>query len=217
MGVKIADEQFILLADKALYWPEQKILCIADAHFGKGAAYRALGQPVPHGTTAENIKRLDSLLAHHETRQIIFLGDFLHAPESHAMATLNALIKWRTQNKNLKCTLIRGNHDLRAGDPPENLAFDVVNEPYLIGAFAFCHTPQIQPDYHVFAGHVHPVFKINGKGRQRLKLPCFHHSAEITILPSFGEFTGGFVLPNAGRNKIFITDGKALWLVNNTL
>ena len=91
----LAGVELWLLAEKAIYWPARQALLVADIHFGKAAAFRALGQPVPHGTTAGNIARLDSLLARYDCREIIFLGDFLHAPESRAPLTLDTLERWR--------------------------------------------------------------------------------------------------------------------------
>lgn len=207
----IKNHEMLLLADKALYWPQYKALLIADAHFGKAAAYRALGQPVPQGTTSRNLQRLNTLLNQYPVEQIIFLGDFLHAPESHAPSTLAALRNWRQQYAGLQCILIRGNHDLRAGDPPADLNFIVVTEPYLMGDFALQHIPKPHPTHHVIAGHVHPVFRLMGKGRQSMKLPCFYHNAEMTLMPSFGEFTGGFMVENKIDGQIFLLDGKYVW------
>lgn len=211
--VQIAGCDVLLLADKALYWPQQQMLCIADAHFGKAAAYRALGQPVPHGTTAANLLRLDALLACYPVRALVFLGDFLHAPKSHAPATLAALHEWRHRHAVLTCKLVRGNHDLRAGDPPSTLGMEVVNEPYLTGPFALRHTPASHATQHVIAGHVHPVFQLQGRGRQRLRLPCFHITDTMTLLPSFGEFTGGHAVQVISSSRTFITDGTAIWSV----
>jgi hypothetical protein len=41
MEIVLAGETLRLLPDKALYWPRQQTLFIADAHFGKVAAFRA--------------------------------------------------------------------------------------------------------------------------------------------------------------------------------
>ena len=60
--VELAGEELWLLAEKAIYWPRHTTLLIADAHFGKSAAYRQLGQPVPVGTTQANLGVLDTLL-----------------------------------------------------------------------------------------------------------------------------------------------------------
>ena len=215
IGVQIAGCEVLLLADKALYWPQQQMLCVADAHFGKAAAYRSLGQPVPHGTTAANLLRLDALLATYPVRELVFLGDFLHAPKSHAPATLAALHEWRHRHAALAFKLVRGNHDLRAGDPPGTLAIEMVNEPYLSGPFALRHTPVLDAAHHVIAGHVHPVFQLEGRGRQRLRLPCFHITDEMTLLPSFGEFTGGHAVQVTPSSRTFITDGSGIWPIAN--
>ncbi|MES2546285.1 MAG: ligase-associated DNA damage response endonuclease PdeM [Pseudomonadota bacterium] len=210
-SLTINKQEFIVLADKALYWPQQKSLLIADAHFGKAAAYRALGQPVPQGTTSRNLQRLDALLKQHAVEKIIFLGDFLHAPKSHAFSTLSALRSWRLENAHIQCILIRGNHDLRAGDPPADLDFNVVTEPYLVDGFALQHIPKPHATHHVIAGHVHPVYRLLGKGRQSIKLPCCYHTPDLTLLPSFGEFTGGYLVEKDEHSQLFILNGECVW------
>ena len=39
-------------------------------------------------------------------------------------------------------------------------------------------------------GHIHPSFELKGKGKQKIKLPCFYITTKNIIFPSFGEFTG---------------------------
>lgn len=214
-GLEIGGSHVLLLADKALYWPERKLMCVADAHFGKAAAYRALGQPVPHGTTAANLARLDALLTAYPTEQLIFLGDFLHAKKSHAPATLAALQRWRQRHPALSCVLIRGNHDRHAGDPPAALEMSVVNEPLLVGPFALRHSPAPHDTLHVIAGHTHPVFRLRGSGRQRMRLPCFFNTQAMTVLPSFGDFTGGCDIERRDGHRIFVTDGAGIWALQS--
>ena len=213
LALNIGTTTLLLLADKAIFWPEQQALLIADAHFGKAAAYRALGQPVPQGTTTANLKRLDALLEKYQAKQLIFLGDFLHAPKSHAPATLAALHEWRKKHRDLKLILVRGNHDIKAGDPPPSLEVDVVNEPYLLSNIALQHIPSPHATHHVVAGHVHPTFRLQGKGRQSLRLPCFHHEPALTLLPSFGDFTGGYAIEKTSTSKVYVTDGSSVWPV----
>ncbi len=213
LRIEHAGTELWLLADKALYWPEQRALLIADIHFGKAAAYRRLGQPVPHGTTAANLQRLDALLARYPAREIIFLGDFLHAPESRSEATLAALRQWRHVRPELRLTLVRGNHDQRAGDPPGDLAVEVVDEPLLRGPFALQHEPHPHPTHAVLAGHLHPAFCLQGKGRQRLRLPCFSIEARVSLLPAFGEFTGAVEIDPAPGRRLFVVGGDGVWAV----
>ena len=121
--------------------------------------------------------------------------------------------EWRQRHAALACTLIRGNHDRRAGDPPPTLEIKIVNEPLLLDPFALRHTPVAQAGHHVIAGHVHPAFQLRSKGRQSLRLPCFRCTDELTVLPSFGDFTGGQVLEARTGSRIFVTDGSGVWSV----
>jgi DNA ligase-associated metallophosphoesterase len=209
--VSLAGTELWLLPEKAAYWPEQKVLLVADAHFGKAAAYRRLGQPVPHGTTQSNLQVLDLLLAQYPSQALVFLGDFLHGPGSHAPATLAALAQWRVRHPRLGIVLVRGNHDVRAGDPPAELGFEIVNEPLLLGPFALQHEPVPCPGRHVLAGHVHPVYRLRGKGRQSLRLPCFQLGSEVSLLPAFGAFTGGHEVRREPGVRLLVSGDGRVW------
>ena len=52
LNVHVAGEDLLLLPEKAVYWPAEQMLIVADIHFGKAASFRALGVPVPRGTTS---------------------------------------------------------------------------------------------------------------------------------------------------------------------
>jgi DNA ligase-associated metallophosphoesterase len=211
LPVDYAGETVWLLPERALWWPAGRVLFVADLHLGKAATYRALGQPVPAGTTRENLARLSRLLQRYQPLQLVFLGDFLHAAQARTPSVLNGLRAWREQFAALECVLVRGNHDSRAGDPPPSLGIHGVNEPYLVGPFAACHHPQLHAGQPVLAGHLHPVLNLRGPGRDHLRLPCFCIEAGLAILPAFGEFTGGWsVAPEAGR-QLYPAGGQAVW------
>jgi len=55
--ISAAGEHLLLLPQKAVYWPRASLLAIADIHFGKAAAFRSYGIPVPRGTTARTSTR----------------------------------------------------------------------------------------------------------------------------------------------------------------
>lgn len=206
-----AGETLHLLPEHALWWPAARILFIADLHLGKAASYRALGQPVPHGTTRENLRRIDALIARLDPARLVFLGDFLHAPQSLNPVLLVALHAWREEHAALAMTLVRGNHDSRAGDPPAALDIAVADEPHLLGSFACCHVPQSHPTHFVLAGHLHPVCRISGPGRDSLRLPCFVGEQRGAILPAFGEFTGGFMMHAAPGRRLYGIGGGRVW------
>ena len=187
------------------------MLFIADLHLGKAATYRALGQPVPAGTTRENLDRLSDLLMYYQPLQLVFLGDFMHAAQARTPSLLAALDTWRKQFAAIDCVLVRGNHDSRAGDPPATLGIEVVDEPWLIGPFAACHYPQQHPTHKVIAGHLHPAVHLYGPGRDHVRLPCFCFDEHQAILPAFGEFTGGWTVTPAPGSQLYPVGGQAVW------
>lgn len=203
LETEIGGERILLLPEKALYWPREKTLMVADIHFGKAASFRALGVPVPHGTTGENLALLDHLLATYDTQRIIFLGDFLHARAAQAPATLQAMLRWRERHAALELLLVRGNHDWHAGDPSALLRIAMADEPYRCGPFALCHHPETAADGYVIAGHVHPVYHLR-TAREALRLPCFIIGTTRAILPSFGAFTGGHALIPHATDRVYV-------------
>lgn len=206
----IASEIVHLLPERALYWPGQRMLVVADIHFGKAASFRALGVPVPRGTTAQNLAVLDRLLVRYAIEQIIFLGDFLHAANARAAGTLATIETWRGRYPALSLLLVRGNHDVHAGDPPPTLRIDSVDAPYYVDPFAFCHHPAALPGSYVMAGHVHPIIWLSSRV-DRVRLPCFLVGPQRMILPSFGAFTGGFaVTPMPDEQVYAVTDDRVI-------
>jgi len=208
-----AGERLHLLPERALWWPAARTLFIADLHIGKAATFRALGQPVPGGTTQENLARLDALIHRQGAREVVFLGDFLHAPQARTPQVLQALAAWRARHPQLGMTLVRGNHDDRAGDPPAELRIALADEPFALGPFACCHHPQTQPGRFVLAGHLHPACALQGAGRDSLRLPCFVSEPGLAILPAFGEFTGGLLLPRMPQRRLHAVGGGRVWLL----
>jgi DNA ligase-associated metallophosphoesterase len=186
----VGGETLQLLPQKAVLLPRSRTLLVADAHIGKAVSFRALGVPVPRGTTSETLSLLAQLVRRHSVRRIVFLGDFLHSARSHAPATLAAVARWRESHAELELVLVRGNHDDRAGDPPASWRFVVRDEPLHEDGLALCHHPQSRAGAYVLAGHLHPCVGVGGRAHDRLRLPCFHFGAQFGVLPAFGSFTG---------------------------
>jgi DNA ligase-associated metallophosphoesterase len=210
--VCVAGETLLLLAQKALYWPRRKMLVVADIHFGKAASFRALGVPVPSGTTSENLAALDALMALYDIEHLMFLGDFLHARAAHASATVAAMLAWRRRHPDVLLTLVRGNHDRRAGDPSAQLGMEIVDEPYALAPFSFCHHPDMATPGYALAGHIHPTYLLATRF-DALRLPCFVVGAARMILPSFGAFTGGFPITRESGDAVYVSSGEKVHLV----
>lgn len=182
-----------LLPQRAVWWPAARMALVADVHFGKAATFRRAGQPVPHGTTADNLARLDQVLAATGAQHLVFLGDFLHARSGAAQALWQQLLPWRQRHAVVEMTLVRGNHDLHAGDPPDALGIALADEPWQpmpdTGLRA-CHHPQPVAGATVLAGHWHPTATLLGRARDAVRLPCFAWVPGLLVLPAFGAFTG---------------------------
>jgi DNA ligase-associated metallophosphoesterase len=202
-----------LLPQRAAFDPELRLLLVADAHIGKAVSFRRLGVPVPGGTTAEALQRLDDAIAQTAAVGIVFLGDLLHSRRSLAAGTLSAVAAWRNRHAGLALTLVRGNHDAHAGDPPPALEVECVDGPLLAGPWALAHEPGAVPGAYTLAGHVHPGVVLGGRARDRLRLPCFRFGAAVGLLPAFGGFTGLHVPAREPGERVLAVAGGAVLAV----
>ena len=194
----------LLLAQRAVLLARYDTLVVADPHIGKAASFRRLGVAVPRGTTTETLAALGALVERHAVRRVVFLGDLLHSAHAQeAASTQAALARWRSARRALELTLVRGNHDERAGDPPVALGIDSVDEPLEFGALALCHHPEAPRGHHALAGHWHPCVQIGGRAHDRLRLPCFWFSGRVGVLPAFGAFTGMHPIRRGPGDRVF--------------
>jgi DNA ligase-associated metallophosphoesterase len=201
--LSVGGHALTLLPQKAAFLEELSTLLVADAHIGKAVSFRKWGVPVPRGTTTETLSVLSALVEATRARRIVFLGDFLHSARSHAASTLGAVARWRAKQAALELTLVRGNHDDRAGDPPAQLGFEVVDEPLVVGGLALCHHPKPRDGLYVLAGHLHPCVTLGGRAYDTLRLPCFHFGPQVGVLPAFGSFTGMHPIERTGPDRVF--------------
>jgi DNA ligase-associated metallophosphoesterase len=216
--IAAAGRPLTLLPEKAAFLASSRTLLVADAHIGKAVTFRALGVPVPRGTTTETLDVLSALVATWRARRIVFLGDFLHSARAHAPATLGAVARWRRGHKALELVLVRGNHDSRAGDPPAHLGIRVVDEPFALDGLALCHHPRPRRGAYVLAGHLHPCVSLGGRAFDHLRLPCFWLGDEVGVLPAFGAFTGMHPIRAGANDRVFpIADGAVAALRSRTL
>ncbi len=205
---EVAGERLALLPQRAAWWAREATLFVADFHLGKAASFRRAGIPLPPGTTADNLARLDAAMAGRRVARLAFLGDFLHSAEGRAPATLEAFARWRAGRPDLAITLVRGNHDDRAGDPPGEWDIACVDPGEALGPFALVHEPAPVRGRYALAGHVHPAVRLTEAGGQSLRLPCFWFGRAVGVLPSFGAFTGSaLVRPRAG-DRVFVVAGE---------
>lgn len=202
LTIRWKGEDLVLLPERAIYWPDQDSLLIADLHIAKGATLREAGIPVPPGSSQRTLDRLSKLIEHHRPAQILVLGDLFHGREAANPENLMLFETWK-QSVNVPILLVAGNHD-RWVKLDE---FGLVSHNYCdLGPFRLSHQP-IQCDRPVVCGHIHPGVLLSGRGRQIEKIACFWVQADQIVLPAFGELTGLYLVePRAGDN-IYIPVG----------
>jgi uncharacterized protein len=206
-----------LLPQRAVYLPAHHMLLVADAHIGKAVSFRRLGVPVPGGTTTDTLHRLTGALAACGAKHIVFLGDLLHSVRSRAAPTWAAVAAWREAHADLELTLIRGNHDSHAGDPPPEWRVRCINGPMHVGGIALSHHPDAVAGAYVLAGHIHPAWRLGaglrGLAHDSLRLPCFHFGPRVGVLPAFGAFTGMHVMPCGAEDRVAVVADEAVHAV----
>lgn len=204
----VAGTRVVLLPERALWIPSLDVLCVADLHWGKAAAFRAAHIPVPMGTTSSDLGRLSSALSATAASHLVVLGDLLHARAGRHEETLRTIAEWRARHDGVRITLVRGNHDQHAGDPPSSLGIVCVDEPLPVGPFIGMHEPAAHAGGYVLAGHLHPNVTVRGRGRQALRLPAFVFGAQVGVLPAFSSFTGGGMYEQAAGDRLFVIAGS---------
>lgn len=207
--VEVAGESLVLHPAKVAWWIRKSTLLLADSHFGKAATFRQAGLVVPPGTTARMLQRLSDLVQECKAERIIVLGDFVHSSARAESDFESELIAWRNQHRNLCLTLIRGNHDRGHAELFSAMRFEVLCEPHVEEAIAFCHRPDLAVGAGLYgiAGHIHPSLWIEDAGRAGVKLPCFIVGLRQMVLPAFGEFTGSATMPVKPGVRMFAVAG----------
>jgi DNA ligase-associated metallophosphoesterase len=208
---KVAGQDLVLLPERAVYWPAEKTLFVADFHLGKAASFRRAGIPLPSGTTAENVERLGCAIDKTGAKQVVFLGDFLHSAMGRTQSTFERFAAWRESRKAVDLTLVRGNHDKKAGDPPEEWSMRCIEAGETLGPFVLNHEPGASRGGYALAGHIHPAVRFSADGEKPLRLPCFWFGSRFGVLPAFGAFTGNAqVLPRRGDQVFVIAEHEVL-------
>jgi DNA ligase-associated metallophosphoesterase len=187
-----------MLADLsgALVWEEQRLLVVSDLHLEKGSSFALRGVLLPPYDTIATLGRLAGVIARHDPRMVIALGDSFHDRDAHARlseadrGTLTALQSRRDW------IWISGNHDPAL---PSDLGGVVANE-VAIGPIAFRHEPT--GAFGEIAGHLHPKARVAARGRA-MERRCFASDGERAVLPAFGAYAGGLSIRDAAFANIF--------------
>ncbi|RMG56158.1 MAG: ligase-associated DNA damage response endonuclease PdeM [Bacteroidetes bacterium] len=208
MDIELHGESLRLLPDRALYWPARQALLLADLHLGKSGHFRRHGIPVPGLASSHTLRRLETLVDTLRPEQIVFLGDLFHSSYNAEWEEFARLMR----RLHLPALLVRGNHDLLPPEAYAEAALQVVAEGYPMPPFELAHAPTGQPGQgYRLCGHLHPGVQLSGKGRQQLRLPCFHFGAFEGVLPAFGQFTGLAMIEPAKTDQVYVLAEDQVW------
>lgn len=213
LRVEAAGETLWLLPSGAVWWPATRTLFAADLHLGKGAAFRAQGQPVPAGSSARTLALLDDLFVAHRATRLVVLGDFWHGAEGLTPSLMDEVATFAARNPTV---LVLGNHDRRIHPP--GLPLQVAREALSLGPLTAAHEPP-RPGTPGFtlAGHWHTAISLRSHAGDRLRRPCFVRYPHALVLPAFGGLTGALTLrrgelARADADVAVIGDGQLHWV-----
>ena len=178
--------------DGALYWPEERVLVIADLHLEKGSSFATRGVLLPPYDTAATLERIAVLIARFTPHAVIALGDSFHDRKGPARIAAADRAALAGLQRGRDWIWIAGNHD---PDPAEGVGGSF-GGALAIGALVFRHEPTGAKGE--IAGHLHPVARVAGHGRT-VSRRCFASDGARLVMPAFGAFAGGLNV----RHRVF--------------
>ncbi len=194
-----AGHELALGAGRALYWPAERALLVADLHLEKASWFAARGSMLPPYDSRETLERIADAVRQTGARRVITLGDNFHDDtgalrlDAHCTGMLEAL------TRALDWVWITGNHDEQL---PKGFGGTIVPELEL-GGVILRHEARAGETAPELSGHYHPKLRVNVRNRH-IARPCAvlgrsAGGAERMILPAFGTLTGGM---DAGAPEI---------------
>ena len=188
--LSFAGEEFALVQGRALYWPREQALLVADLHLEKASWYATRGQFLPPYDSRETLERLALAIRETGARRVFTLGDNFHDSagterlEPHAAGMLAALVRatdW---------VWITGNHDASM----EAKSGGTLAEELEIAGLVLRHRAQKGETRPEMSGHYHPRVQLTVRERS-IRRPCAVVSrgagGDRMILPAYGALTGG--------------------------
>jgi uncharacterized protein len=205
LPIELRGEQLQLLPQRAIYWPAQKALLVADLHWGKSGHFRKHGIAIPGSTQTQDEIRLATLIATHKAERLIIAGDMFHSRQN---AETDLFSHWRKSHAQLHIDFITGNHDILPQTFYHQNQLTIHPESLQLGPFHITHDMPPTCTNFCIHGHIHPAARISGKGRSNIKLDCFCIDQDRLILPAFGNFTGNHIVAPALHRHIYIIAGN---------
>jgi uncharacterized protein len=199
-AVNVAGVSLVADLSGALFWEEQRLLVVSDLHLEKGSSFAVRGALLPPYDTAATLSRLGAVIARHDPRTVIALGDSFHDRDAHGRLSISDRETIAALQMRRDWIWIAGNHDPAL---PDDLGGTVADE-VVVGAIVFRHQPT--GAIGEIAGHLHPKARVSTRGRA-VERRCFAADGERVVMPAFGAYAGGLNIRDVAFAKIFQTLG----------
>ncbi len=203
--ITVAGTPLTARSSGALWWPAERLLCVADLHLCKSERLaRRGGTLLPPYETAETIDRLAAEIAALAPASVVCLGDSfddcagrdaLGAEDETRLLALMAGRDW---------IRLAGNHD------PGPLALSGRHLAELaLGPLVFRHIAARDAAPGEVSGHWHPKLRLPVRGGG-ITRPCFLTDGARLVLPAFGAYTGGLHADHPTLAELFGAELRAV-------
>jgi len=199
-ALRIADVTLVADPAGALYWPEEKLLVVADLHLEKGSAFARRGVLLPPYDTASTLARLARVIERCAPRLVIALGDSFHDGEGASRMSDFDRSALKTMQRRREWVWIAGNHD---PDPAAGIGGRFAGA-LAIGPLSFRHEPSPHRGDGEIAGHLHPLARVARRGRA-VSRRCFASDGSRLVMPAFGAYAGGLNVRDRAIATLFST------------
>ncbi len=189
-------DEFVLTKSRALFWPRENALLVADLHLEKASFFARHGQLLPPYDSRETLERLAEAVRETGARRVYTLGDNFH--DSHGSQTLG------DHERGMLAALTRatdwvwitGNHD----PAMEASSGGTIAVELEVAGMVLRHMAKKGETRPELSGHFHPRVQVKIHHRH-IRRPCAvvsHNGPDAAgaicgrvILPAFGSLTGG--------------------------
>jgi uncharacterized protein len=181
-----AGEDMRLVQGRALYWPRESALLVADLHLEKASFFATQGQMLPPYDSRETLERLALAVRETRARRVFALGDNFHDGKGGARLEPHAAGMLAVLTRAVEWVWITGNHDAEMSE----VAGGTIAAELAVSGLILRHHARRGEQLPELSGHFHPRLTVSPRGR-RIARPCAVLSERRLILPAFGALTGG--------------------------
>jgi DNA ligase-associated metallophosphoesterase len=180
---------------RAAWFPNERVLAVADLHLGYAWAHRLSGQLMPIPPTSDTLARLMELKRDYEPREIIVVGDIVH--RAMALTVLEEEMRelFNALSPHSQLTFVAGNHDRDLEKILKQWLLPIeLTASRAVGGNLFVHgdgTIKPTPGLRIIMGHEHPAISIGDGVTTSQKCPCFLMSESVIVLPAFSRWAAG--------------------------